>query len=81
MKIIRNGVELEQFTLTYDGKLYRVTGSPTIAADKYALVEVKRPETMHGRGDRVRFSHWARLVTSKRRDLIREEAIRKFQKF
>ena len=76
MKIIRNGkINLEELRTTVDGKAYRVTGSPTVDADKYAMVEVYRPETMHGYRDRVRFAHWARVVSPKRREIVRQRAL------
>ncbi len=72
MEILRNDtVRMEQRQIALAGHLYRVTGSPSIAGDKYAMVEVLRPETMHGHGDRVRFSHWARVPHGKRRDAVR----------
>lgn len=75
--IIRNGmVHLEELQVILDNRLYRVTGTPTVREDKYAMVEVLRPETMHGHKDRVRFAHWARITSAKRRDEVREASLR-----
>lgn len=78
MQILRNGTtRLEELHVTLEGRGYRVTGFPTVAADKYAMVEVFRAETMHGWRDRVRFGHWARVTSTKRKALVREAALQR----
>ena len=76
MMIVRNGnFRLEELRVVVDNREYRVTGSPSIAEDKYALVEIFRLETMHGRKDRVRFGHWSRITSPKRREVVRQAAL------
>lgn len=48
-----------------------MTSSPDIASDKYSMVEIYRAETMHEHKDRVRFAHWARITSTKRRSQVR----------
>jgi hypothetical protein len=76
MKLVRNGVPYEQLLVRVDGRHYRVTGTPDVAHDAACAVDVLREETLHGRRDRVRFEHWARIHGARRKRAVIEAALR-----
>ncbi len=74
---------IERQEIDFDGHLYQVTGSPSIEADRHAMVEIFMPETAfryNHRGYseyRCRSATWRRIRSANKRSIVRAACLRK----